>query len=82
MTASDDGGWPCGITSDSVDDARPAGVTGLAGEPVRTDELADELADESASAVAALDTKHESVTLEMTGPWPPYSFAGIDRANP
>ncbi|MFC9764215.1 hypothetical protein [Rhodococcus jostii] len=52
MTAIDDGVWLHGITSGSVDDARPAGVTGLAGEPVRADELADEFA----SAVAALDT--------------------------
>ncbi|EID73799.1 gas vesicle synthesis protein GvpL [Rhodococcus opacus RKJ300 = JCM 13270] len=28
------------------------------------------------------DTEHQGVTLEMTGPWPPYAFAGIDQANP
>ncbi|MFC9764216.1 hypothetical protein [Rhodococcus jostii] len=22
------------------------------------------------------------MTLEMSGPWPPYSFVGIDQANP
>ncbi|WP_037203417.1 GvpL/GvpF family gas vesicle protein [Rhodococcus opacus] len=44
--------------------------------------VADEHADEFASGVAALDTDHQSVTLEMTGPWPPYAFAGIDQANP
>lgn len=41
-----------------------------------------ELADEFASAVAAPDTEHQGVTLEMTGPWPPHPFAGIDQANP
>ncbi|MFC9837410.1 hypothetical protein ACFVKB_26905 [Rhodococcus sp. NPDC127530] len=28
------------------------------------------------------DTEHQGVTLEMTGLWPPYSFAGIDQATP
>lgn len=44
--------------------------------------VADELVDEFASAVTALDAEHDGVTLELTGPWPPYSFAGIDQANP
>ncbi|MBA8963205.1 hypothetical protein JOJ86_004421 [Rhodococcus percolatus] len=35
MTASD-GVWLYGITSESIDDAQLAGVTGVAGEPVRT----------------------------------------------
>lgn len=42
----------------------------------------DKLADEFASVVAALDTEHQGVALELTGPWPPYSFSGIDQANP
>ena len=28
--------------------------------------------------VTALDAERPGVTLELTGPWPPYSFAGID----
>lgn len=31
--------------------------------------------DEFAAAVRALDDQHPSVRLELTGPWPPYSFA-------
>jgi hypothetical protein len=29
-----------------------------------------------AAAVAALDGQHQGIRLELTGPWPPYSFAG------
>ncbi len=35
MTA-DDGVWLYGITADSIDDSQLAGITGVAGEPVRT----------------------------------------------
>lgn len=31
-----------------------------------------------AALVAALDAESPGITLELTGPWPPYSFAGID----
>ncbi|MDV6271618.1 GvpL/GvpF family gas vesicle protein [Rhodococcus globerulus] len=42
----------------------------------------DELADDFASVVAAQGAEHQGVSLEMTGPWPPYSFAGIDQVTP
>jgi hypothetical protein len=29
-----------------------------------------------AAAVTALAGRHPGVRLELTGPWPPYSFAG------
>jgi hypothetical protein len=38
--------------------------------------LDDERGDEFAAAVAALAQEHPGVRLELTGPWPPYSFAG------
>jgi hypothetical protein len=31
-----------------------------------------------ASAVAALSDQHRNLRLELTGPWPPYSFAGAE----
>ncbi|MGW2250714.1 GvpL/GvpF family gas vesicle protein [Kitasatospora sp. NPDC001660] len=31
-----------------------------------------------ADAVAALAARHPGLRLELTGPWPPYSFAGLD----
>lgn len=31
-----------------------------------------------AALVADLDAEHPGVTVELTGPWPPYSFAGVD----
>jgi hypothetical protein len=34
---------------------------------------------EFAEAVASLDRDHERLRLELTGPWPPYSFTGIER---
>jgi hypothetical protein len=39
----------------------------------------DERADEFAAAVTALGDEHQGVRLEMTGPWPHYSFAGIEK---
>jgi Gas vesicle synthesis protein GvpL/GvpF len=39
--------------------------------------LLDETRDDDfAAEVAALDRQHPAVRLELTGPWPPYSFAG------
>jgi hypothetical protein len=32
-----------------------------------------------AAAVAALADQHQGLRLELTGPWPPYSFAGTGR---
>lgn len=34
--------------------------------------------EEFAAAVAALASQHPGLRLELTGPWPPYSFAGTD----
>lgn len=39
----------------------------------------DQRTDEFAAAVAALGDEHQGVRLELTGPWPPYSFAGVDK---
>lgn len=38
--------------------------------------------DEFAARVVALDAEHPGIRLELTGPWPPYSFAGLERAEP
>ncbi|NKY34542.1 GvpL/GvpF family gas vesicle protein [Nocardia speluncae] len=38
-------------------------------------------AGEFAAAVAELDRAVPGIRLELTGPWPPYSFAGVDRAT-
>jgi Gas vesicle synthesis protein GvpL/GvpF len=38
--------------------------------------LDEENGEEFASAVAALAEQYPAVQLELTGPWPPYSFAG------
>lgn len=38
----------------------------------------DERVDDFAALVTALDDERAGVALELTGPWPPYSFAGID----
>lgn len=38
-------------------------------------------AGEFAAAVAELDRTVPGIRLELTGPWPPYSFAGVDRAT-
>jgi hypothetical protein len=34
-----------------------------------------------AQAVAAADAAHPELRVELTGPWPPYSFAGEDAAS-
>lgn len=41
----------------------------------------DRRAEEFAGAVRALDQEHHGIAVELTGPWPPYSFAGIDEAG-
>jgi Gas vesicle synthesis protein GvpL/GvpF len=42
--------------------------------------LVDEQRDEDlTAAVRALAAKHPGVRLELTGPWPPYSFAGLGQ---
>jgi hypothetical protein len=33
------------------------------------------------AAVAGLATAHPELRVELTGPWPPYSFAGEDDAE-
>ncbi|WP_072749794.1 GvpL/GvpF family gas vesicle protein [Rhodococcus maanshanensis] len=38
-------------------------------------------ADEFAAAVAALQDTHQRLRLDLTGPWPPYSFTGIDDVH-
>lgn len=38
--------------------------------------LADERGEDFAAIVAGLAQRYPSVRLELTGPWPPYSFAG------
>ncbi|MBC2638152.1 MULTISPECIES: GvpL/GvpF family gas vesicle protein [unclassified Rhodococcus (in: high G+C Gram-positive bacteria)] len=38
----------------------------------------DERVDDFTTLVTTLDAERPGVTLESTGPWPPYSFAGID----
>jgi Gas vesicle synthesis protein GvpL/GvpF/Gas vesicle protein len=48
--------------------------------------LDDGRGDDFAAAVSALAERHPGVRLELTGPWPPYSFAGpeagAERAGP
>ncbi|MGW5382293.1 GvpL/GvpF family gas vesicle protein [Nocardia sp. NPDC003963] len=39
----------------------------------------DDRADDFAAAVDALGAEFPGIRLELTGPWPPYSFAGVDR---
>ncbi len=43
--------------------------------------VADERADEFAAAVADLAAQHRSVQLNLTGPWPAYSFVGMREAE-
>ncbi len=43
--------------------------------------LDDTRSDEFAAAVAALAQEHQAVQLELTGPWPPYSFAGLPEED-
>jgi hypothetical protein len=35
-----------------------------------------------AAAVRDLADRHPAVRIELTGPWPPYSFAAVDVAGP
>ncbi|WP_406266527.1 GvpL/GvpF family gas vesicle protein [Nocardia sp. NBC_00881] len=39
----------------------------------------DERADEFVSTVRELGKEYPGIRLELTGPWPPYSFAGVER---
>jgi len=39
----------------------------------------DDRADEFARAVEELGKEYPGIRLELTGPWPPYSFAGVER---
>ncbi|NUS92525.1 MAG: GvpL/GvpF family gas vesicle protein [Nocardia sp.] len=39
----------------------------------------DDRADDFAATVDALSAEFPGIRLELTGPWPPYSFAGVDR---
>lgn len=43
--------------------------------------LEDQRADDFAAAVATLVEQHPGVRLELTGPWPPYSFAGPEEGG-
>jgi hypothetical protein len=43
--------------------------------------VADERADAFAAAVADLAAQHRSVQLNLTGPWPAYSFVGMHEAE-
>jgi Gas vesicle synthesis protein GvpL/GvpF len=44
--------------------------------------LADDRDADFAAAVSDLVARHPAVRLEVTGPWPPYSFAGLPEADP
>jgi hypothetical protein len=39
----------------------------------------DDRADEFASTVEELGKEYPGIRLELTGPWPPYSFACVER---
>ncbi|MGK8501001.1 GvpL/GvpF family gas vesicle protein [Nocardia asiatica] len=39
----------------------------------------DDRADDFAATVTALGAEFPGIRLELTGPWPPYSFAGVER---
>ncbi|MGF0319807.1 GvpL/GvpF family gas vesicle protein [Nocardia fluminea] len=39
----------------------------------------DERTDEFAATVTTLGAEFPGIRLELTGPWPPYSFAGVER---
>ncbi len=41
----------------------------------------DDRASGFAELVRALDAEHEAVHVELTGPWPPYSFAAVGQAE-
>lgn len=42
----------------------------------------DERGDEFAEAVRELGSSYPGIRLELTGPWPPYSFAGAEKVSP
>jgi hypothetical protein len=42
----------------------------------------NERADEFADTVRTLDDQHPGIDLDLTGPWPPYSFAGVEQMSP
>lgn len=44
--------------------------------------LDEEQADDFAAVVRSLAADHPSVSLELTGPWPPYSFAELPELSP
>jgi len=44
--------------------------------------LDDERADDFAAVVQSLAADHPSVRLDLTGPWPPYSFAELPELTP
>ena len=41
----------------------------------------DDRVDDFTTFVATLDAEREGITVELTGPWPPYSFSGIDMVT-
>jgi hypothetical protein len=43
--------------------------------------VADDRDGDFAAAVASLAAGHPALRLEITGPWPPYSFAGLPEAS-
>ncbi len=43
--------------------------------------LDDDRADSFAAAVRALSDRYPGLRLELTGPWPPYSFAAAESAD-
>ena len=44
--------------------------------------LANDRDDDFAAAVSGLAARHPDVRIEVTGPWPPYSFAGLPEPDP
>jgi hypothetical protein len=44
--------------------------------------LADDRDADFAAAVSDIVARHPAVRLAVTGPWPPYSFAGLPEADP
>ncbi|GIH20739.1 GvpL/GvpF family gas vesicle protein [Rugosimonospora africana] len=69
-----------------ADRRHPAQAPGLSG---RTDWMvlngtylvSEDLGTRFADAVAALARRYPDLELELTGPWPPYSFAVVDEAT-
>ena len=43
--------------------------------------VADQQEQDFAAAVADLAARHPAVRIEITGPWPPYSFAALPEAD-